>query len=172
MKVIDNFLLEYQFNQLYSIMMGSDFPWYYNPMVLGKDDDDYIQDRWQLCHTFYHKWDNNGAQSAFNTLMEPIVSKLEIKPDNLFRIKANLNPKTIFHRRGGYHTDVRSSTHSNVKTAILYVNTNNGWTHIKGYGKVKSVANRMVIFDCNLSHSGYTCTDEKTRVLINFNWEE
>ena len=103
--------------------------------------------------------------------MDPVVSRLEIKPGNLLRIKANLSPKTIFHRRGGYHRDV-SSTHRNIKIAILYVNSNNGWTHIKGYGKVKSVANRVVIFDCNLSHSGYTCTDEKTRVLINFNWKE
>jgi len=168
MKVIDNFLPSYQFNQIYSIMMGSDFPWYYNPMILGEDADDYIQDRWQLCHTFNQR--NKGVLSTFNTLMEPIVFRLEIKPDNLLRIKANLNPKTIFHRRGGYHTDLeRMGPH---QTAVYYINTNNGWTHIKGYGKVKSVANRMVIFDCNLSHSGYTCTDEKTRVLINFNWEE
>ena len=171
MKVIDNFLPSYQFNQIYSIMMGSDFPWYYNPTILDEDSDDYIKDRWQLSHTFHHH--DKGAQSSFNTLMEPIISRLEIKPDNLLRIKANLNPKTIFHRRGGYHTDIiRSSTRSNVKIALLYVNSNNGWTHIKGYGKVKSVANRMVIFDCNLFHSGYTCTDEKTRVLINFNWKE
>ena len=170
MKVIDNFLPSYQFNQIYSIMMGSDFPWYYNPTIVSEDADDYIEDRWQLCHTFNQH--NKGVLSTFNNLMEPIVFRLKIKPGNLLRIKANLNPKTIFHRRGGYHTDVTLSTHSNVKTAILYVNSNNGWTHIKGYGKVKSVANRMVIFDCNLSHSGYTCTDEKTRVLINFNWEE
>ena len=170
MKVIDNFLPSYQFNQIYSIMMGSDFPWYYNPTILGEHADDYIEDRWQLCHTFNHH--KKGELSTFNTLMDPVVSRLEIKPDNLLRIKANLSPKTIFHRRGGYHRDVRSSTHRNIKIAILYVNSNNGWTHIKGYGKVKSVANRMVIFDCNLSHSGYTCTDEKTRVLINFNWKE
>tara|TARA_B100001250_G_C19367886_1_gene600572 strand:+ start:55 stop:570 length:516 start_codon:yes stop_codon:yes gene_type:complete len=171
MKVIDNFLPSYQFKQIYSIMMGSDFPWYYNPTILDEDSDDYIQDRWQLSHTFHHH--DKGAQSSFNTLMEPIISRLEIKPDNLLRIKANLNPKTIFHRRGGYHTDIiRSSTRSNVKIALLYVNSNNGWTHIKGYGKVKSVANRMVIFDCNLFHSGYTCTDEKTRVVINFNWKK
>ena len=55
-------------------------------------------------------------------------------------------------------------------TSILYINTNNGWTVIKGYGKVESVANRMVIFDSNLQHSGVTCTDKNRRVVINFNY--
>ena len=105
--------------------------------------------------------------------MQPIIMHPQLNMRSIVNIKANLNPKTSFHRRGGYHTDIiRSSTRSNVKIALLYVNSNNGWTHIKGYGKVKSVANRMVIFDCNLFHSGYTCTDEKTRVVINFNWKK
>ena len=55
-------------------------------------------------------------------------------------------------------------------TSILYLNTNNGWTAIKGYGKVERVANRMVIFDSNLQHSGVTCTDKNRRVVINFNY--
>ena len=55
-------------------------------------------------------------------------------------------------------------------TSILYLNTNNGWTAIKGYGKVENVANRMVIFDSNLQHSGVTCTDKNRRVVINFNY--
>ena len=57
-------------------------------------------------------------------------------------------------------------------TSILYLNTNNGWTAIKGYGKVENVANRMVIFDSNLQHTGVTCTDQNRRVMINFNYEE
>ena len=56
------------------------------------------------------------------------------------------------------------------KTAIFYVNTNNGWTEFKKGGKVKSVANRIVIFDSQLYHQGYTCTDQKRRVVMNFNW--
>ena len=43
MRVIDNFLPSYQFNQIYSIMMGSDFPWYYNPTIVNERADDYIE---------------------------------------------------------------------------------------------------------------------------------
>ena len=76
----------------------------------------------------------------------------------------------------------------NMKTAAFYINTNNGytkfrrewgdWAVVNGYPEdpdheriVESRSNRMVIFDSNLEHSGYTCTDEKVRVLVNFNYE-
>ena len=92
----------------------------------------------------------------------------------LDRIKLNLNHKTFFHRKSGFHTDQRKiserlSQHQN--TAVFYVNTNNGWTEFKNGDKVKSVSNRIVIFDSNLEHSGNACTDQKTRILINFNYE-
>ena len=92
----------------------------------------------------------------------------------LDRIKINLNPKTVFHRKSGFHTDQRSVSEGfglHQKTAIFYINTNNGWTEFKKGGRVKSVANRAVIFDSNLEHRGVSCTDAKRRVLINFNYE-
>ena len=36
--------------------------------------------------------------------------------------------------------------------------------------KVDNVANRMVLFSSNLKHAGTTCTDEKYRLVINFNY--
>ena len=72
----------------------------------------------------------------------------------------------MFHKRGGYHSDW-----PNVTTAILYVNTNNGWTQFKSGGRVKCVKNRVVIFDSNLEHEGVTSTNEKVKVVINFNYE-
>jgi hypothetical protein len=77
-----------------------------------------------------------------------------------------------------------------MKTACFYINTNNGSTEFRkeysdyetlAYGlppdpdhgaKIESVANRMIIFDSNLEHGGHACTDEKVRVLVNFNYEE
>ena len=38
-------------------------------------------------------------------------------------------------------------------------------------GIAAGVANRAVIFDSNMVHGGHTATDQKTRVLINFNYE-
>ena len=50
------------------------------------------------------------------------------------------------------------------------MNTNNGKTIFKHGEEVNSVANRMVIFDSNLEHAATSHTDEKTRVVVNFNY--
>ena len=115
---------------------------------------------------------NGGIISNDYSLFDLVQQKLGVS--RLERIKANLNPKTFFHRKGGFHTDQRSLSEGvpqHQKTAVFYVNTNNGWTEFKKGGKVKSVANRIVIFDSNLEHTGVTCTDEKRRVVINFNYD-
>ena len=163
MKIIDNFLPEYQFNQLQSFVFGGDWQWFYNDYICVGDN------RFQFTTGIFKA----GCELPPYPFIEPCIPLLKVK--RLYRIKANLNPRTLFHRSGGYHTDRCPCPY----TGILYINTNNGWTHIKRNAKVpssssvkvKSVANRMVIFDSRLEHAGYTCTDEKVRVFVNFNWE-
>ena len=112
---------------------------------------------------FYDK--SLGPDSQF-FLMEIFLRRLGVR--DLYRIKANLNPRTFFHRKTGYHVDLEESGPH--QTAVYYVNSNNGYTEFKKGGKVKSVANRMVIFDSKLEHQGVTTTDQKARVVINFNY--
>ena len=50
------------------------------------------------------------------------------------------------------------------------MNTNNGYTKFEDGSIVESVANRIVTFPANMKHLGTSCTDEKTRVVINFNY--
>jgi hypothetical protein len=159
-KVIDNFLSEYQWKNIKSEVMSTNpqFPWYYNDDICYENDG-----LFQFTHTFYNAHDQ--SKSYFYPLLDACQEKLGVK--KIIRIKANLNTRTVFHRKTGWHTDFPDIT-----TAVYYINTNNGWTDIKGYGRVKSVANRMVIFDSNLEHCGNTCTDEKIRVMVNFNYEE
>ena len=155
-QVIDNFLPSYNFKQIESVLMGENFSWFYNPdAVTGP----YAKKENMFQFTHRHK-------PQYMPLVEPSLSRLGVS--QLFRVKANLLSRTTFNRSTGYHVDYPDKNY--YKSAILYVNTNNGWTHIKEYGKVKSVANRIVIFDGNLEHVGYTCTDKKTRVVINFNY--
>ena len=165
MKVIDNFLPNYNFKQIESSLLGTNFSWYYNDEMLPENHPQYNPNLFQFTHTFHAKYPPwNGKTSSFYPLLEICQSKLGVK--DLYRIKANLNPRTMFHKRGGYHSDW-----PNVTTAILYVNTNNGWTQFKSGGRVKCVKNRVVIFDSNLEHEGVTSTNEKVKVVINFNYE-
>ena len=168
MQVIDNFLPQYQFKQLQSLILDHKFPWYYSSNIL-RDDDHY-----QFYHTIYniHNVKDRVIDTEYYSLFDFVQQKLGVK--RLDRIKINLNPKTFFHRKGGYHTDQRQLQEpapQHQKTAVLYLNTNNGWTEFKKGGKVKSVANRIVIFDSNLEHTGVTCTNEKRRVIVNFNYD-
>ena len=157
LQVIDNFLGDYQFKQLESFLFRKEFTWYYNDNIISGDN------RYQFTHMLYDS--ELGVTSGGYEMMYGCLNKLNVK--KLIRIKANLRPQTLFHRSGGYHIDTE-----NVTTAILYLNTCNGYTRFKKGGKVvKSVANRLVKFDSNLEHTGVSCTDEKTRVLINFNYE-
>ena len=65
------------------------------------------------------------------------------------------------------HTDVPSNFKS--KTAVYYVNSNDGYTKFEG-NKIESVANRMIVFDSRINHTGTTCTNTKRRLVINFNY--
>ena len=82
------------------------------------------------------------------------------------RIKANLNVATKKHIKRDLHTDFDVPC----ITAIAYMNTNNGYTIFEDGTKIESVENRVLIFDSQLRHAGIPCTDEKRRVVINFNF--
>lgn len=154
--IIDNFLPEYQFKQVQSTLLSSDFPWFWNQGICDSEDPFF-----QFYHCFYHI---DRGYSEYGSLLSYIESKLNYK--KLYRIKSNITTRTLFHRKTGYHNDYDDMT-----TSVFYINTTNGWTQFKNGDKVKSVSNRIVIFDSNLEHSGNACTDQKTRILINFNYE-
>ena len=158
LEVIDNFLPEENFNTIKLNLLGDYFPWYYNDISGGWKND---KGPPQFTHTFYGAM-RGGICSDFYSLFDQSLNQLNV--GNLLRIKANLNQSTVFKRNTGYHFDIE-----NVRTAILYVNTNTGGTKFKNGKFVKSVENRMVIFDSNMVHAGITCTKDR-RVVANFNF--
>ena len=169
-KVIDNFLPHYQFEHLKSVIMGDEFPWYYNDQIVAKVPGKKYTgtDLPQFTHSFYE----DKPLSDWMHIIDPILDKMRV--EWLFRVKANSTSKCIFNRFTGYHVDWcdKEKIPPNVNTSIFYMNTNNGGTKIKGFGKVKSVANRLVIFNAATEHAGITCTNQKRRVVINFNWRQ
>ena len=162
MKIIDNFLDNYLFEVLQSTILGENFAWYYNDQIVKEGDGGF-----QFKNTLYNiNPPFNGFKSPHFPLVEPCILLLGVQ--KLIRIKANLRPRTFFNRGSEYHTDFpHLEPH---KTGIFYINTCNGYTKFKGGGKVKSVANRMIIFPSTLEHAGFACSDKKKRVVVNFNW--
>jgi len=171
-KIEDNFLDQNVFGELQTLMMGVEIYWHYRPTIDYQDD----VNKFQFIHIFY----GNGAQSSpFCEKLNPILEI--IKPVSLWRIKANLLTKTPNIVENEFHHDIDSFDDENRKTifpeklkqwttSIFYVNTNDGYTKFEDDTKVESVANRLVSFPANLKHAGTSCTDEKTRVVVNFNY--
>jgi hypothetical protein len=159
-EVIDNYLPKDQHKILVDNMLGPDFAWYFNDYGPG---DDQIEDlyNYQFTHNFYSQlsWVSDKAD-----LVYPFVDKIE--PRALIRIKANLSPATPHKIVGRWHTDYPFEC----KTAVYYLNDNDGHTEFASGEKVESVANRMVIFDSQDRHVGTTSTNVKARCVINFNY--
>lgn len=166
--VIDNFLDKQSFQVLQKIMLGYDFGWFYNNQIDYSDD----VNKFQFIHLFYQ--DNIGINSDSYLILNTIIDKL--KPKEIIRIKANLLTRTLDVAVNNFHVDVDLDSikdlplKTNVKTAIFYINTNNGYTEFEDGSTVKSIENRMVIFPSEISHRGTSCTDQNTRVVINFNY--
>jgi hypothetical protein len=166
---IDNFLGKKEFDELQKLLMSSEMPWYYCPGIDYKDD----ENKFQFFYIFY---DPYYPFLLFDKL-EPIIST--IIPTAIIRIKANLITRTPKIVENEYHHDIPLYDDKNKKpteklkqltTAIFYVNTNNGYTKFEDGTKIESVANRMLFFSTDMDHTGTSCTDEKTRVIINFNY--
>ena len=157
MEIIDNFLPEDQFKSLQNIILSTYFPWNY----IDKESYTETKDSFLFFHNFYRGID---SPSEYFSIINPC---LQILGGELFRAKAVLTPKTENPRFSGFHID-----YEDMKTAIFYINTNNGYTEFENGVRVNSVANRVCIFDSNLNHRGVTHTEgDQQRIVVNFNYD-
>ena len=164
MNIKDNYLTPEEFDKIQTLIIGSEFPWFWNDRIVYEDD----IDNFQFIHLFYLDF---ISQSPFIKILNPIIEKLN--PMSLYRIKANLLTRTPNIVEYPFHVDQQQLPEEKQKqmtTSIFYVNTNNGYTKFLDGTIVESVKNRMITFPANTKHTGTSCTDEKRRVVINFNY--
>ena len=150
------------FQQLHEGLMDEKFPWYYHPHQVSKTDRSYFY------HTFY--WSHNIQSDYFNL----ITSLIEfLKPVALINIRANLMINRDKEIKSDWHMDEYNNPKLNHKTAVYYVNSNNGYTEFKLKRKIKkvpSVANSMAMFDSSTQHRAVSQTKEDRRIVININY--
>ena len=101
MRTIDNFLPKVSFNKLKNLLLGSDFPWYYNSKLNSFDPTEHRQI--YFTHLIYDKKINSDYYIEFLECVE----KLKIKKDKLIRIKVNCYPKTNIVEEHVAHTDYK-----------------------------------------------------------------
>ena len=157
-EIIDNFLPEEEFKSIQSLMMGREFNWFYSNGRVNEDDGSF-----NMVHMFYQP--DVGGNSKYINIWNNFMNKVEAK--KCTRIKANLTFRTSEPEPSSYHID-----YGDMKTAIFYINTNNGYTEFENGVRVNSVANRVCIFDSNLEHRGTTHSEGgNQRIVVNFNYD-
>ena len=159
--IVDNFLNQEEFDPIADLIVNN-FQWKYDNFVDYADD----KDKFQFTHSFYKDFE---IVSPFHETLKPIWDR--IRPREIYRVKANLLTRTPQIVENRFHTDnPEISGVIPYTTSIFYLNTNNGYTEFEDGTKVESVANRFVSFPMDMKHRGTSCTDVKTRVVINFNY--
>ena len=160
-QIVDDFLDKETFEKLQTLMMTDAIHWFYWPNIDNPED----EDKFQFIHSFYQ---DKIPSSSFVEHVNPVLQCLN--PLAVYRIKANLLTRTEDIIKNSFHVDIphmSEEKQSQWTTAILYMNTNNGYTEfaegMKQYEKVESVANRVAIFPANIKHRGTSCTDEKLK---------
>ena len=156
--IISHFLNEEDFRRLQDIWMG-DIHWIYNDGISDYGDTKDFQ--------FINLvWDSQMAPDPFlwNSLL-PVLDYLI--PASLIRIKANLRTKTKEIETSSWHNDILLPGSF---TAILYINTTDGYTEFKDGDKIQGEENTLVIFPSHMEHFGTSCTNSNRRVIINFNF--
>ena len=161
-EITDNFLDSVDFAQVQSIFIDNfNLPWYYNNGIAQPEAASDIY-KFQFTHTLFRE--NQGILSDSFQYIKPLIDK--INPKVLIRVKANLGTVTPIHQEGGLHTDFDFLC----RTAIFYLNDNNGYTLFEDKTQVESKANRFVSFSSHHIHTGVSQTDSKIRCLININY--
>jgi hypothetical protein len=158
MEIIDNYLAPDLFNIVQNtILLSQNTPWFMNTDVSGHG----VEKHPYFTHLMHH--DHRANSNHFDQCIVPILFMFNAKA--LLRVKVNLYPRTetLYHYHDHYDYDFEH------KAAILYLNTNDGYTVI-GDEKVESIANRLLRFDATKMHHSTTCTDQQYRANINFNY--
>lgn len=159
-KIIDNFLDQEKFLKIKNSILNLQFPWTFTPRVTNIEEDLKITGSYYFTHLFWGGFSVSPESQMFVDILNGVDAK------SVIRIKANLYPstETIIHHDN--HTDY-DFPH---RGAIFYLNTNNGLTILEDTIEVNSVENRLLLFDPTKNHRSTTCSDDKCRVNVNFNF--
>tara|TARA_B100001996_G_C18635011_1_gene583340 strand:+ start:45 stop:551 length:507 start_codon:yes stop_codon:yes gene_type:complete len=163
LKIEKDFLPREQFDFMVAKIVD-DVPWW-----IGKIHYDTPENRFKNMQMVHYFYEHHTPNKQTVELIYPILEK--VQPCAVIKIKANLVMATDTIVEHGLHRDVEGAEHLNdLKTSILYLNDNDGYTKFEDGTKHQSVANTMVTFPNSLLHTGSTCTNEHCRLVLNLNY--
>jgi len=183
MKIIDNFLTKSYHNSILNLMFGDQFDWCYMNNISDVSTDSPHFNDYGFTRTFWHE--QKGPVSRFSSFIEPLLYQILDVTDceYIWRARADMvtwSKEDFIHPA---HTDFLFPN----TASVFYINESDGDTifynikpedvpkdkdykDLKEYDRVSPKANRLVIFDGDLLHTGCSPTKHKIRILINSNY--
>jgi len=170
MKIVDNFLPQEYWERIHNIVTSTEFPWYLNKTTSYKYDEEP-----QMTHTYYA---DNQINSEVFSVIQPMMLEFQLHSGRIIkdihRIKSNLSfnrtiPNETIEKL--IHQDMNKD---NYMTLLYYVTDSDGDTILYEDDKktellrVTPKANRAIIFNSNIWHTGLLPVKHKTRCIINF----
>jgi hypothetical protein len=154
----DNFLDKDAFKFIEEQLMGSHFPWFFQPGVVEEGDDGL----WTyLAHQFFAE---NRPQSNYMQLLQPLLDS--ITPKAIIRAKANCYQRSEKIHQHNFHID-GDYDHN---LSILSINTCDGFTVLEDGTKIESKRNRLLTINGSKKHASTTCTNTQNRINIGVNY--
>ena len=166
--IIDDFLSEYHADHYVKIFDGTKvgtgiFPWFFC---------NNLNDNGSAGHYYFnHSLIMNYEVESYEWLpiFEPLVNRIGISFDNVWRLKVNLYPWT--QRRFHHHSHTDYPSVYGLKTALYYVNDCNRDTVFDGKKKIRSKKNRVILFDGSNYHHSTTPLDSNYGCSINVDYK-
>ena len=192
LQIIENYLDKKLHEKIQELFLTNKFDWYYiSPTATyfdeeGQDTGIPKDDNFMFVHCFIQEFGGEEGSTAVPTTpqttispyteeyMKPVLFQMQQtfafpNPIGVLRIKANMYTNTGKSEAIGVHTDFPGLTEPDIYVTMVYqVNGNNGAT-VVGDRVIPSKANQLIAFDGTCEHYGTTQTDEKVRIVVNFN---
>ena len=174
--VTDNYLTQSYHKEIHDLFMSTEFPWYYNSNITKSKEDTNTKsfNEYGFTHWFYI--DNCFRNSQYATFIKPMLLNLKdtVNCECILRSRADM---VMWSLEDFIHPSHVDFDYSNVAT-ILYINDTDGDTILYDQNnpseikeRVNPKANRLVIFDGDVLHTGCSPTKHKNRILINSNFK-
>lgn len=162
--ITDNLLAPADYRALVAALDSRNFPWERSQVLSDGQTELNATDNLQLVHGLF-LWNRDGEyRSPWLPIIAPVLA--HFGRIRLLKAKLNRTLRQSRHIEYGMHVDTRAPR---AVTAILYLNTNDGYTLFADGTRIASVANRLVQFDAALLHTGASCTDSPYRQVLNLN---
>ena len=179
-----------EIDQVYLTLISDTFPWYCSGVKTvtefwhDVEKDEYTKEYLQLIHQFNML--DGTSNSAYSDMTDHILKRFldanGYKLKNLFKVKANFQPRVESFKNTFYNTPHTDSDKSHF-VLLYYPHTCDGNTRIFNrieenknikyeiIKETKPEAGKFLLFDGSYYHAGAHPATSESRIVINFNFE-